>query len=327
VNRFGRIFSVQIFGESHGYGVGILIDGCPEGISLAEDDFMTDLIRRNSGLPGTTPRREPDSPLLKSGLFNGYTTGAPILIEFPNLDVKSEDYYRIKNTPRPGHSDLTAYTKYRGFNDFRGGGHFSGRLTAGLVAAGVVAKKVIHPAFAKADLISAGGSVDIEKAVLEALEDGDSVGGVVECRIKKLPVGLGEPFFDSVESVISHIIFSIPAVKGIEFGSGFAAAGMKGSEHNDEILDLQGNTSTNNAGGINGGISNGNEIYFRVAFKPTSSISKEQNTTDLQTGEQVKLSLRGRHDACIALRTPVVVEAAAAIALADLTLLNKKFHF
>ncbi len=325
MNRFGRLFTIAIFGESHGAGVGILIDGCPSGISLNEDDFIEDLSRRNPGSTGTTSRKESDIPLLKSGIFNGITTGAPILIEFPNMDVKSEDYHKIRDTPRPGHSDFTAFSKFGGFNDYRGGGHFSGRLTAGIVAAGVIAKKIIKPVNINSILESAGGSTEIETTIKKALSDGDSVGGIIRCTADSMPVGLGEPFFDSVESVISHIIFAIPAIKGIEFGSGFRAAEMRGSEHNDEILNIEGTTKSNNAGGINGGISNGNELVLRVAVKPTSSISKQQNTINLQTGRQEALKIVGRHDACIAIRAQVVIESAVAIALADLLLINQAF--
>lgn len=323
MNRFGRLFAISIFGESHGAGVGILIDGCPPGISLNEDDFIEDLSRRNPGLTGTTSRKESDIPLIKSGLFNGITTGAPILVEFPNKDVKSEDYHKIRDTPRPGHSDFTAFSKFEGFNDYRGGGHFSGRLTAGIVAAGVIAKKIIKPVNIHSILESVGGSTDIENTIKNALTDGDSVGGIIKCTADSMPVGLGEPFFDSVESVISHIIFAIPAIKGIEFGSGFRAAYMRGSEHNDEILTIDGTTKSNNAGGINGGISNGNELVLRVAVKPTSSISKQQNTINLQTGKQENLRIEGRNDACIAIRAQVVIESAVAIALADLLMINQ----
>lgn len=329
MNRFGRIFSVQIFGESHGFGVGVLLDGCPPGIHLSEDDFLEDMIRRMPNIQGTTSRKEPDLPMIKSGVFNGLTTGAPILINFQNTDVKSDDYYRIKNTPRPGHSDFTAYSKFRGFNDFRGGGHFSGRLTAGIVAAGVVAKKIINPIVITSELLSVGGSKDIENTILSAIINKDSVGGLIQCTAKNVPVGLGEPYFDSLESVISHIIFSIPAIKGIEFGSGFKSAEMFGSEHNDEIIDLSGTTKSNNSGGINGGISNGNDIVFRVAVKPTSSIPKDQRTINLSSGETENIEIRGRHDACIALRAVVVIESALAIALADFTLLDSVYrhHF
>lgn len=323
MNTFGRIFKVSIFGESHGESVGILVDGCPPGLSLSETDFFHDLERRKSGAKGTTARKEPDTPLLKSGVMNGETTGAPVLILFENRETDSSVYEQIRYTPRPGHSDFTAWKKYQGFNDYRGGGHFSGRLTVGLVAAGVVAKKLTGPVTFEAKLVEAGGSKDVDNALEAAMRDKDSIGGIVECRISNVSVGLGEPFFDSVESLISHIVFSVPAVKGIEFGAGFAGSRMRGSEHNDEILNLEGRTKTNNAGGINGGITNGNDVVFRVAVKPTSSIGIPQSTIDIRTGETVQLSVAGRHDTRIALRMPVIIEAAAAIVFADLMNVGK----
>ncbi len=324
MNSFGRQFRISIFGESHGPCVGIIIDGCPAGLTVAEDDFMPDLDRRRGGRKGTTARREADIPLLKTGTLNGITTGMPILILFDNRDMDSGVYERIRFTPRPGQADFTAFHKFGGFNDYRGGGHFSGRLTAGIVAAGVIAKKVIDPIRVKAELVEAGGSPDIEGAVETALKDHDSIGGIVECVATALPMGLGEPFFDSVESLISHLVFSIPAVRGIEFGAGFAAAGMKGSEHNDEIMNLHGATKTNHAGGVNGGITNGNDLRFRVAVKPTSSISTLQHTIDMRTGKPADLIVEGRHDVCIALRVPVIIEAVTAIVLADLLVLQQK---
>ena len=324
MNTFGRLIRISIFGESHGDAVGMIMDGCPAGLPLSPDDFVADLARRKSGAPGTTARREEDVPLVKSGLFNGKTTGAPILILFGNRDADSEAYEEIKDMPRPGHADLTAYQKFGGFNDYRGGGHFSGRLTVSLTAAGVVAKKLIHPVSVDAVLTEAGGSVDMEGAVQKALGWNDSIGGIVECRVRGLAPGLGEPFFDSVESLISHAVFSIPGIKGIEFGAGFSAARMTGSECNDEILDLSGKTGTNNAGGINGGITNGNDVVFRVAVKPTPTVSRPQRTIDLATGEARELIARGRHDTCIALRVPVIVEAVTACVLADLMYMEQK---
>lgn len=324
MNRFGRLFTVTIFGESHGKGIGVVVDGCPPGIRMLEGDFEKDMSRRRSGARGTTPRSEPDVPQILSGVFNDKTTGSPVTLFIPNTNVKSGDYSNLARQPRPGHADFVAYKKYGGFNDYRGGGHFSGRLTAALVAAGVVAKKILGEHISiQAKLIEAGGSRNIEKSIEKAVKDHDSVGGVVECIVQNLPVGLGEPFFDAVESVLSHIIFSIPAIKGIEFGSGFRAATMKGSEHNDMILDESGRTATNHAGGINGGITNGNELVLRVAVKPPSSIGKKQKTLNLDSGQVEELEVKGRHDACIALRVPVVLEAATAIALADLLLIHK----
>lgn len=325
MNSFGRIFRASVFGESHGECIGILIDNCPAGISLSTQDFLLDLERRMPKAKGTTARKEPDIPLIKSGVFNGKTTGAPIMILFENHDIDSGEYEKIKNTPRPGHADMVASKKFGGFNDYRGGGHFSGRLTAALVAGGVVAKKIISPSEVKAKLVQAGGvSGNIPERIEKALTEGDSIGGIVECRATSLPVGLGEPFFDSVESMVSHGVFSIPAIKGIEFGAGFACTKMNGSQFNDEIVDADGKTRTNNSGGINGGITNGNELVFRVAVRPTSSIQKTGKTIDLSTGKQTEISVKGRHDACIALRVPIVLEAITAIVLADFFLLEQK---
>ncbi len=324
MNTFGRIFKISIFGESHGKCVGVTIDGCPAGVPLNEDDFCEDLKRRQSGAVGTTPRKEPDTPQIMSGVFNNRTTGAPLSILFENTNTQSRDYTQLAAQPRPGHADFVAWKKYGGYNDYTGGGHFSGRLTLALVAAGVVAKKILDQVNVNAELIEAGGQSDVQQAVLKAIEEHDSIGGIIECKTTGLPIGLGEPFFDSIESVLSHIVFSIPAIKGIEFGSGFQAARMLGSEHNDNILDDDGKTETNHAGGINGGISNGNELKFRVAVKPTSSIEKPQKTLNIKNGKQEELRIEGRHDRCIALRVPPVLEAATAIVLADFMLIEQK---
>jgi chorismate synthase len=324
VNTFGTQFKVQIFGESHGEGAGIVIDGCPAGILLTEADFEADIARRRSGAKGTTPRLEADLPELMSGVFNKHTTGAPLTIFFRNTNTRSGDYANLVASPRPGHADYTGRVKFGGFNDYRGGGHFSARLTVAVVAAGVVAKKILKDISIASKLVEAGGRTDIDNAVDEAVEAHNSIGGVVECRVTGLPVGLGEPFWDSVESLISHAVFAIPATKGIEFGSGFEASRMKGSEHNDLIIDDKGTTATNHAGGINGGITNGNELYFRVAIKPTSSISIPQQTMNFESGRVEELVIKGRHDACVALRVPPILEAMTAIVLADLMLLAQK---
>jgi len=320
MNSFGKIFRSQIFGESHGESVGIVLDGVPAGIPIRVSDFQKDFSRRKSGRKGTTPRKEPDVPRIMSGVFQDHTTGAPLMVMFENTNTRSRDYSKLVETPRPGHADFTAEKKFGGFQDYRGGGHFSGRLTLGLVTAGVLAKKIISPVKVQASLIEAGGMRDIEKAVDRAMEARDSIGGIVECRINQVPVGLGEPFFDSVEAVMSHMIFSIPAIKGIEFGSGFGAARMTGAEHNDNIVSTDGKTETNHAAGINGGITNGNEIVFRVAVKPTSSTHQKQKTMNMKSGRLEDLEVEGRHDTCIALRVPVVVEAAASMVMADLML-------
>lgn len=322
MNGFGRIFRVNIFGESHGASVGIVVDGCPPGISLVPGDFEHDLSRRKSGAKGTTPRKEGDHPMFMSGIFNNYSTGAPITILFENTNTRSGDYSQFREIPRPGHADFVASQKYHGFEDYRGGGHFSARLTTGLVAAGIIAKKIIEPVQIEAKLVEAGGMADIDKAIDKAIAENDTIGGIIECKATNMPMGLGEPYFDSLESAISHMMFSIPAVKGVEFGSGFSAARMRGSEHNDPIIETSGKTLTNNAGGINGGISNGNDLVFRIAIKPTSSTPKTQHTMNMKTGEITDFVVQGRHDACVALRAPVIVECATAIVLADMFLLK-----
>lgn len=325
MNAFGRIFRVSIFGESHGECVGVNIDGCPAGLPLAVEDFLEDLERRKGGTQkGTTPRQEEDLPIFKSGLFNGHTTGAPITIIFENKNTRSGDYEKLRAVPRPGHADWVAHQKFNGYEDYRGGGHFSGRLTVGLVAAGVIAKKLLKGMEVKAAITEIGGEKDLEKGLQKAIDAKDSVGGIVECRVTGVPVGLGEPFFDSLESLLAHAVFAIPAVRGIEFGTGFKAATMFGIEHNDAINNMQGETATNHAGGIVGGISNGNPIVFRIAIKPTSSTPKEQFTLNWETGVKEAFAVKGRHDLCIALRVPPVLEAVTAIVLADLQLTINK---
>lgn len=325
MNSFGRKYRVSIFGESHGEGVGVVLDGVPAGLDISVEDFLPDLDRRRSGAKGTTPRKESDTPVLLSGVFNGKATGAPLTVFFKNENTKSGDYSNLIKHPRPSHSDWVAQQKYNGCNDYRGGGHFSGRLTLALVAAGVVAKKMLKDCSIDADLISIAGCKDklkFEEIVTQAMMDHDSVGGVVECVASGVGIGLGEPFFDSVESVISHLLFAIPAVKGVEFGLGFICSEVRGSENNDDILDASGATRTNNAGGIVGGITNGNNIVVRAAFKPTPSISHSQETFNVEHGKIETLVIKGRHDACVALRAAVVVEAAVAIALADFSLIK-----
>lgn len=318
---------MQIFGESHGASVGLVIDGCPAGLPLSQEDFLIDIERRKGGIQkGTTPRKEDDLPIFKSGIFNGKTTGAPIAIFFENNNTKSQDYEKHRAVPRPGHADFTAHHKYGGHEDFRGGGHFSGRLTVCLVAAGVIAKKLLslHQIQVQANIESIAGEPDIEAGLQKAIAAKDSVGGIVSCRTSGLPIGLGEHFFDSVESLISHAVFAIPAVKGIEFGAGFAAATMFGTEHNDAIMDATGKTKTNHSGGVVGGITNGNDLFYRIVVKPTSSTPKEQSSLNWETNEVEKFSIKGRHDLCIALRVPVVLEAVTAMVLTDLMLLEQK---
>ena len=326
MNSFGRLFRIHIFGESHGESVGITIDGCPAGLPIMPADFTADLQRRQGGAKGTTPRKEDDLPLFQSGIFNNKTTGSPITILFGNNNTRSTDYEKQRAIPRPGHADFVANKKFAGNEDYRGGGHFSGRLTVALVAAGVIAKKLLQDINITATLKEIGGETDIEAGLQKAINAKDSIGGIVECEVTGLPIGLGEPFFDSIESVISHAVFSIPAIRAIEFGTGFAAAKMFGSQHNDAIESIEGSTKTNHAGGVVGGITNSNPFVFRVAVKPTSSTSKEQLTLNWETGTQDTLSVKGRHDLCIALRVPVVLEAVTAIVLADSMLLEQKIN-
>jgi chorismate synthase len=489
MNSFGRIFRISIFGESHGECVGITIDGCPAGLSLTPEDLLPDLERRKGGKQkGTTPRQEEDFPIFKSGVFNGKTTGFPITILFENKNIRSEDYEKQRSIPRPGHADWVAHQKFGGYEDYRGGGHFSARVTAGIVAAAGIAKKLLNltpgpspkergdepsqfgyitntitdwrklkefarenrqsqteteellwqtvrnrqvggykfrrqhpiagfipdfvclekrliieidgtyhnaeeqkkydearaewlkehqfkllrftneqikndmrsvvttisetllksvsysdqsgtyppllrrgvrgevsePVTIHAEIIEIAGEKDPEKGLQKAIDAKDSVGGIVECRVNGLPVGLGEPWFDSVESVLSHILFAIPAVRGVEFGTGFAAAKMFGSQHNDAIMEMSGKTKSNHAGGVVGGITNGNELVFRLAIKPTSSTPKEQESLNWDTEKVEKFTIKGRHDLCVALRAPVIVEAVTALVLADFMMLEQK---
>lgn len=343
MNTFGRKFRVSIFGESHGELIGVIMDGVPAGLELSEQDFEQDILRRKSGAKGTTPRIEADRPTIVSGVFEGHTTGAPLTITFKNTNTHSSDYELFAAMPRPGHADLTAALKWDDCQDPRGGGHFSGRLTLPIVAAGVVAKKIVADATmldetpctaVEARIVEiagqagndalgqtgndVSGQADHWQEVLDqAIKEGDSLGAVIECTVPDIDPGYGEPFWDSVESLIAHAVFAIPGVRGIEFGDGFAAARMKGSEHNDPI-GPDGRPTKNGAGGANGGITNGAPLTFRVAFKPTSSIRKAQQTFNFQTGEMDTLEVPGRHDVCFALRAPVVVEAMTAIVLADL---------
>ena len=351
MNTFGRKFRVTVFGESHGEAVGVVLDGVPAGLELCEADFEKDILRRKSGAKGTTPRLESDRPQILSGVFEDHTTGAPLAIIFRNEDVKSQDYAQFAAMPRPGHADLTAALRWDDCNDPRGGGHFSGRMTLPVVAAGVVAKKILSDATIldetpcseiNAQLVELGGIplplldaqslhdgsdavADMPDEWKEELEraaaEGDSLGAVIECTVPAIDPGYGEPFWYSVESQIAHAVFAIPGVRGVEFGDGFEAAAMMGSQHNDPI-GPDARPVKNGAGGVNGGLTNGAPIVFRVAFKPTSSISRAQQTFNFETGETDTLEIKGRHDVCYALRCPVVVEAMTAIALADFALLR-----
>lgn len=331
MNTFGRKFRVSIFGESHGDMMGVVLDGVPAGLELTETDFGQDILRRKSGSKGTTPRIEEDFPEIVSGVFEGHTTGAPLTVVFRNKNTKSSDYKQFAAMPRPGHADLTAAVKWDDCQDPRGSGHFSGRLTLPIVAAGTVAKKILRDATIldetpvnqiEARIVELGGETFPCDQVLEkAIMEGDSVGAIVECVVPEIDPGYGEPFWDSVESMIAHAIFSVPGVRGIEFGDGFRATAMRGSEHNDPI-GPDGRPTRNGAGGVNGGITNGGPLIFRVAFKPTSSISRPQETFNFAEGRMDVLEVKGRHDVCFALRTPVIVEAMTAIALADLVLMK-----
>ena len=333
MNTFGENFRITIFGESHSRFIGITVDGCPVGIAVSEQDFSADLERRKPLQIGTTERKEVDIPQIVSGVFNSQTTGTAITILFENKDVKSEDYFA--EMIRPSHSDFVAKQKYFGCNDFRGSGMFSGRMTVGIVAAGVIAKKIISEIKIETSIISIGGvkntslqnqiSDEILQLVEKTSSDGNSLGGVIECTVKNVHSGLGEPFFNSLESMISHSIFSIAGVKGIEFGAGFSIAEMKGSEANDCFTNEFGKTKTNNSGGINAGISNGNDIVFRVAIRPTPTIKMEQETYNFATRRIEKSKISGRNDVCFALRMPVIIEAATAIVLADAKLTNLKY--
>jgi chorismate synthase len=348
-NSIGKEFVVTSFGESHGKCVGVVIDGCPAGLPLSEKDIQTELDRRIPAQPKIVSGRiEKDKVQLLSGVFNGFTTGAPIAMLVANKEVDSSDYEAIKDLPRPGHADYPARIRYGGFNDYRGGGRFSGRVTVALIMAGAVAKKLLSTfdvdvlAYTKAidnvkmekpvaladireryetsvrcpDLACAKA---MEEAIVEARKEGDSLGGLIDCLALNVPVGVGEPLFGALDADIAKILMAVPAVKGVEFGAGFAAAELKGSENNDVYRMRQGKVVAlaNNAGGILGGLSSGMPIVVRVAVKPTSSIAKEQLTVNLRSMEDAKIEVKGRHDPCVVPKAVPVVEAAVATVLAD----------
>lgn len=354
-NTFGNNISITLFGESHGVAIGAVVDGLPAGISVDEEFIAHQLDLRRPVGKISTPRKEADKCNIVSGVFNGKTTGTPICIVIPNENTKSKDYSASYGKARPGHADFTAFCKYNGCEDYRGGGHFSGRITAGLVAAGAIAIDLLSKKGIKigTHISKCAGVEDISFADLKndikvlsdkmfavlceekgkqmieniekAAESGDSVGGVLETAVVGLPVGIGEPWFDSVESILSHALFSIPAIKGVEFGAGFSCADMLGSQMNDSFVTDNGKvtTKTNNNGGINGGITNGMPVVFRCAVKPTPSISKEQETIDFINNENTVLGVKGRHDPCIVHRARVVVDSITALVLCDL--LSQKF--
>ncbi len=353
---FGKNFRIRVFGKSHGKKIGVVVSGVPQGIAINRQGIQAELDRRRPGQSRfTTQRNEPDEVVIESGIRNGRTTGAPIKMAIFNKDVQSKPYEALASTPRPGHADFTAREKYGEKADLRGGGYFSGRMTACFVMAGAIAKAILRKRGIKAlAYIKKMGSISarelkdseigsltyksdvrcpdkaaekkMKKLIGRLKREGDSVGAVIECRILNVPAGMGEPMFGSIESSISRFVFAIPATKGIEFGSGFEAARMRGSEHNDRFAKLKGKviTLSNNAGGILGGLANGMPIVFRVAFKPTSSIAKEQVTLNVKTGRMEKLQVGGRHDPCIAIRAVPVVESAAAICMADYILGDEK---
>ncbi len=354
-NTFGNNISITLFGESHGVAIGAVVDGLPAGISVDEEFISHQLDLRRPVGKISTPRKEADKCNIVSGVFNGKTTGTPICIVIPNENTQSKDYSKSYGKARPGHADFTAFCKYKGCEDYRGGGHFSGRITAGLVAAGAIAIDTLAKKGIKIgthiskcagvednkftdyenDINSLSDKIfpvlndekgeEIIENIEKAAADGDSVGGVLETAVIGLPVGIGEPWFDSVESVLSHGLFSIPAIKGVEFGAGFSCADMFGSEMNDSFVTENGivTTKTNNNGGINGGITNGMPVIFKCAVKPTPSISKEQETVDFINNENTVLSVKGRHDPCIVHRARVVVDSVTALVLCDL--LSQKF--
>lgn len=348
-NTIGNSLTVTLFGESHGKAIGALIDGIASGISIDEEFIASQLSRRRPKDAISTPRREKDEFKILSGVFEGHTTGTPICIEIPNADTHSPDYDKMKYTMRPSHADYTANCRYNGFQDYRGGGHFSGRITAGLVAAGAIVipalnKKGIYigahikniAGVLDNDFSSDRDIIDISKKdfpvldentasamrekILDARSHGDSVGGIIETAVIGMPAGVGEPWFDTIEGMLSHAIFSVPAVKGIEFGLGFGFADKTGSAANDRMYAEQGLVKcyTNNNGGILGGITNGMPILFRTVIKPTPTISVEQKTVDISDMSNTVLAARGRHDPCIVHRAAVVIESVTALVIADI---------
>ncbi len=349
-NTFGNNVSVTIFGESHGKSIGAVIDGLCAGLEVNEEHINKILSLRRPAGAVSTARVEADEYEILSGVFCGKTTGTPICITIPNADTRSKDYSETKSLARPSHADYTAHVKYKGFEDYRGGGHFSGRITAALCAVGAIALSALEKKgiYVGTHIKSLGGILDrdfadlekdinalcdmqfavldkcaeeqMQNEILKAKADGDSIGGMLETAIVGLPAGVGEPFFDSLESVISHAVFSVPGVKGIEFGLGFGVCDKRGSEVNDpfEISGGQVVTTTNNSGGINGGISNGMPVIFKTAMRPTPTLSKEQKTVDFEKMENAVLASRGRHDPCIVHRARVVVDCVVALSLCDL---------
>jgi len=324
-NSIGTNVILTLFGESHGSEIGAVLDGLRPGIQVSEEMIAARLAKRRPQDETESARREQDKFKIVSGVFNGYTTGAPVCITIANEDVRTSDYEKSLNLARPGHADYTAHVKYQGFEDWRGGGHFSGRLTAAIVAVGAICQKDLEERgiTIQTTVLSGGDS----EAILEAKADGDSLGGAVQCVVIGLPAGIGEPWFDSLEGVIAKAMFSIGGIKGVEFGAGFGFATMRGSQANDPIRvadDGKIYTETNNNGGINGGISNGMPVVFNCAVKPTPSIAKAQQTINLQRGEEATIELQGRHDPSIVRRICPVVSAMTAVVLCDLLVNNNQ---
>lgn len=326
-NSFGKLFQITTWGESHGPAIGVVIDGCPAGLKVSEKEIQEELDRRKPGLSKlTTPRKESDKVEILSGIFEGRTTGTPISLIVKNKDQQSKDYSELKEKFRPSHADYTYEAKY-GLRDYLGGGRASARETIGRVAAGAIAKKILKKIKIEAiikQIHNATTQKEMTKAILDAKKDGDTVGGVIECVIKNVPTGLGSPVFDKLDARLAKAMLSLPAAKGFEMGSGFKGAEMLGSEHNDSIRMIKGKvtTITNNAGGVVGGISNGMDLVFRVAFKPVASISKKQSTIT-KSGKNTTLEISGRHDPCVLPRAIPIVEAMAALVLADEYLIQK----
>jgi chorismate synthase len=322
MNTFGSLFQITLYGESHQPAIGVVIDGMPPGIVINEALIRDDLMKRNPVAIGTTSRKEPDVFVMTSGVYQGKSTGSPIHVSIANVNIRSQDYEHLASQPRPGHADFVAAQKYAGFHDPRGGGRFSGRLTAPLVIAGSFAKMLVPFAFSHR-LIQAGTLTDMAKldAYLQTIADqGDSVGGIIEIKVDHVPVGLGEPMFEKIESLLGQALFSIPAVKAVSIGTGFEGITLLGSQFNDVLINDTGKTATNHAGGISGGISNGNPLVIKVFVKPPSSIQQTQTTFDLQSQTMKDLEIGGRHDVCIARRAGIVLENMTAVVLADLFL-------
>lgn len=324
MNSFGKLFKVSVYGESHGPSIGVLIDGVKPGIKLDYELIDEFLNKRRPNYLGSTPRKEKDIYTIESGVFNDVTTGTPLLVNIKNENIKSKDYKTIEDIYRPSHTDFVAKAKYKGYNNLPGSSHFSGRITAGLVVAGAIAK--MHTNYEiESEIIKVGALNDlseIDDYIAGIKDEKDSIGAVIRLKAKNVEAGLGEPFFGSADSVIAAIMYSVPAVKGVSFGTGFRGVVLKGSEFNDSYLDKDGKTKTNHAGGINGGITNGNEVVVNVFIKPASSIGKPQKTFNFKTNEMDTLEIEGRHDSFIAKRAMIVLESALHIALCDLKLLN-----